>query len=330
MVDEAALKGIIAPECVKELQAPSGMGAAVAKGDIVGIRDAMGFDAKNITTHQLVITDEVIKGIPVRIYRKQELAGQTLPVMIYVHGGGFVGGYLHAPNVEQICRTFADHGDLQVISVGYRLAPEHPYPAGLTDCYQIVQEVAANPAKFNAQVTEMSIMGDSAGANVALATAILDSSFYQTHFIKKILAYYPVVDLTTHGQGEFWNPEHIYVKTPAERKLYDDYIAGFAQLENIVENMYAGPTMDRATALLSPLYADQDILKNLPPMHTIFGEFDPLRQQNEAFATRLAQLGNPETVSIYPGMIHAFMDKVGVYPEAEQAIDEGLQFLMKK
>lgn len=329
MPDETNLKGIIAPECVKELEQPSSMGQSVQEKYLTGIRDAMGFAAKSVAKNELSIENFIINGsVPVRVYRKLSLVGKKLPTIYYVHGGGFIGGWVRSDNCEQICRTFVDHADVQVISIDYRLAPEHPYPAGPMDCYQAVQYCETHLDDYNISSNKSAIMGDSSGANTALVTAMLDSSFYETKYLKKVLLYYPVVDLTTHGKGEFWNPNHIKVEA-SQRELYNSYIEGFAALENVVENWYAGDKIDRDAPLLSPLYAENDILKSLPPMHVIFGEFDPLRQQNEAFYDKLHALGIKEEVTIFPGMIHAFMDKIGVYPEAVEAVDTGLAWLQK-
>lgn len=293
---------------------------------IVQMRDGMGWPAKDITRHELVIEDNIIKGhIPVRIYRKKSLRNTDIPVLVYLHGGGFFGGSIH--NVEQICRAFADRNDMAVVSVGYRLSPEHPFPAGLMDCYKVVETLAGESQVFNVQAGNIYVSGDSAGGNLSLTTAILDTSIFETNYIKKIVSYYPVVDLTSKGEGEFWKTEKIAIQTEQEKQLITDYINGFAKLEAQVEDWYCGFSVDRSKSLISPYYATSQELSKLPPIKIIIGEFDPLRLQVEALAEKLNESSNRYSLSIYSGMIHAFMDKIGIYDEAERGIMEAVEFL---
>lgn len=293
---------------------------------IVQMRDEMGWLAKNITTNELVIKDKVLKGhIPVRLYRKKTLVNEVIPVLVYYHGGGFFGGSIQ--NVEQICRTFADRSDMAVVSVGYLLSPEHPFPAGLMDCFEVVETIATEGQIFNVLGDQIFVAGDSAGGNLAITTSILDSSVFGTNYIKKIISYYPVVDLTSKGKGKFWEVSSIQAKDDDETKMIRDYIIGFSKLESQVEDWYCGSKIDRSNSLISPFYAAAEELAKLPPIKIIIGEYDPLRLQVEAFVNELSKAETNGSLSIYSGMIHAFMDKIGVYDEAEKGVVEALDFI---
>lgn len=325
------LTGVIAASELRSLSKPKEQGALAQKQDLVGLRDALTFPAAHaeIMT-ELVITEQLLNDmIPVRIYQQKTLVDRKLPTLIYLHGGAFIGGSMSSANTDAICRTFAGNAPIQVVNVEYRLAPEHPYPAGLMDCYQVVQTLTQQAETYQVDVDKLWISGDSAGGSLALTTAILDHSYYQTNFVKKILAYYPDVDLANHGQGATWNPENIFVKDPQQRVLYTNLINQISKLQPLVENLYGGATANLKNPLISPLYASAGMLQQLPPLMLIYGEFDMLRQQDEAFVQKLAEINRKPQVKIYPGLLHAFIDKVGVLPEAQAAILAGLAWLQQ-
>jgi len=293
---------------------------------LIKLRDMMGWPAKDITSNDLIIEDRIIKGhIPTRFYRKTELLGKKLPVLVYIHGGGFFGGSIN--NVEQICRTFADREDILVVSVGYRLAPEHPFPAGLLDCYHVVESLATtNSADIHSD--QIFIAGDSAGGNLGITVSLLDNYHLQTHYIKKIVAFYPVTTQLTEGKEELWDVNKFLLDDDDERTLVHNYIKGFAKQDISVIEWYT-QNRNRSNPLISPLHATTEMLQTLPPLKIITGEFDPLRLQGEAFIDKLTTLNLQCEYSVYDGMVHAFIDKIGDYPQAETAIEEAIDFLRK-
>ena len=295
---------------------------------ITQIRDSMGWDAVDITTNELAIADKVIKGsVTVRTYRQKSLSAETLPVLFYLHGGGFFGGSIE--NVEQICRAFADKAALEVISVGYRLAPENPFPAGLLDCYHVVEYYATNAQKELVEPTQFSIAGDSAGGNLSLTTALLDRAYFKTNYLNKIVLYYPAVDLVAPANADIYDTTQYVLTDEKEAQLVHGYIYGFAAGGEAQINGWYGGEQDRKNPLISPAYASDEQLALLPPVKAIIGEFDPLRLQTDRFIERLTALNHPVEYSIYNGMIHAFLDKVGDYPQAEAGIIDALDFLQK-
>ncbi len=293
---------------------------------IVKMRDSMGWPAVDITTHELVIEDKIIKGhIPTRFYRKKELVGKCLPILVYIHGGGFFGGSI--ANVEQICRAFADKADLAVVSVGYRLAPEAPFPAGLLDCYNVIASLATESEIYQIDPSQIFVSGDSAGGNFTLTVGFLDRAVFGTNYIAKLLAYYPATTCHTNGEGELWDSTRIYVKDSKEREIVSAYIKGFSSQDISVDEWYAGK-VNKENPLISPLDARDEMLRSLPPIQVILGEFDPLRLQVEALLKRFDSLDISYEYKIYNGMVHAFMDKIGDYAQAEQGVKDGLEFLM--
>lgn len=294
---------------------------------LIQLRDMMGWPAVDITKNELIIEEKIVKGhIPTRFYRKKALAGKKLPVLIFIHGGGFFGGSID--NVEQICRTFADRGDIAVVSAGYRLAPEHPYPAALLDCYTVVEYLATHGENEKIDTKNIFVSGDSAGGNLTLAVALLDSFHFKTHYVKRIAAYYPVTTCTTNGVGKYWDTAHIPVQSERERQLVHEYIAEFAAQDIQACAWYSGKA-DCSNPLISPLYATDDMLRSLPPVKIIIGEFDPLKLQTDALVERLENLEAAFEYTIYNGMIHAFIDKIGDYAQAEAGVVDALSFLLK-
>lgn len=320
--------GVLTPQSLKELTASPDKEMPSAPPTIIQMRDMMGWPAKDITKNELLIEDRIIKGhIPTRFYRKKALTEEILPVLVFIHGGGFFGGSIH--NVEQICRTFADRGDVAVVSVGYRLTPENPFPAGLLDCYNTIEYLATNAVKEKIDKEAIFVSGDSAGGNLTLTVSLLDHGYFRTNYVKKIVAYYPVVDMTTNGTGSQWDVSEIPVKDDTERQLVHDYILSFAAQDVQVDEWYGGK-LERKNPLLSPLFASDELLKVLPPVKIIIGEFDPLKLQVDVFVERLEKLGNDFEYIIYNGLLHAFMDKIGDYDQAEAGAIDGLEFLLKE
>lgn len=302
--------------------------AMASKGvpNLTQMRDAMGWEAKDITRNELVMTDKVIKGnVIVRTYRKKNLLGKALPGLFYLHGGGFFGGSI--ANVEQISRTFADRGDFEVISIGYRLAPENPFPAGLLDIYNVVEYYATNADKEAILADKLFIAGDSAGGNLAVTAALLDRAYFKTNYLSKVVLYYPAVDMVSTPDAQIYDSNNMYIADDNERQIITEYIYAFAQGGDQSVNAWYGGQQVRTNPLISPAFASDELLATLPAICTIIGEFDPLRLQTDAFMQRLQVLDNHNQYHIYNGMIHAFLDKVGVYPQAELGIMEAINFL---
>lgn len=290
--------------------------------DIVKMRDAMGWPAVDISENKLTIVNKIIEGsINVRIYKQVKVTSKV-PALFYIHGGGYFGGSVD--NVEHICRAYADRSGYTVFSVDYSLSPEKPFPAGLLDCYRAVKWAHDNAEVLNIDSDKMFISGDSAGGNLSLTTSIFDIML-GTNYIKKIVAFYPVTISGTKGTGPYWDYSRLGADSEAI-ELVSKYVSDFASGNNLVDGWYAGK-VDMSSPLISPILADDKILSSLPSTLLVVGEFDPLRLQGEAFVERVRKVKGDITYLRYNGTIHAFMDKIGDFPQAEDGIKEAVKFL---
>lgn len=279
-------------------------------------RAGMGWDNEDVSTRQIA-TD--ILAIPrpdttieAWLYRPE--AARPLPLVVYFHGGGFFGGTLET--VENPCKALADKGNVAVLSVGYRLAPEHPFPTGLEDCHAAIDWAVEHADRLGIDPGAIAVAGDSAGGNLATVCCLLDRE-RPTPYIRYQVLYYPVVNVGEHPNSEYdWTLEAYDRRT--EPELLERIILSLQDEEGILEQWYvqASDSKDRR---ISPLFATLD---DLPEALVITGEFDYLRLEGEAYAKKLARAGVKTRYLQYRGMEHAFLDKLGLYPQAEDSLDE--------
>ena len=317
-VQYAGQAGALDPQAVDELQAMAQGGNSEAP-DLLTLRDAMGWPARDIHTRRMTIRNQIIDGhVNVRIYRCDEDKAPT-PGILFLHGGGFFGGSLD--NVEYPCRALADLGALTVVSVDYALAPERPYPAALLDCYAALRWLYLHADEYGVDKRQIVVAGDSAGGNLSLTTALLDAML-GTHYLSRIVGYYPATTLIVEDALT----DTTQYPAQQHKALIDGYLNGFYGSMGMVAQWYAGAVECR-NPLISPLYADPTLLAALPPMLICCGEFDPLRLQVDAFVEKARQAGADVTAIRYNGMVHAFMDKVGVLPQTEALLKDTVAFI---
>lgn len=317
-VQYTAQAGALDPQAVDELQAMA-QGAGHEVPDLLALRDGMGWPARDIHTRRMTIRNQIIDGhVNVRIYRCDEDKSPT-PAILFLHGGGFFGGSLD--NVEYPCRALADLGALTVVSVDYALAPERPYPAALLDCYAALRWLYLHGDEYGVDKRQIVVAGDSAGGNLSLATALLDAML-GTHYLSRIVGYYPATTLIVEDALT----DTTQYPAQQHKALIDGYLNGFYGSMGMVAQWYAGAVECR-NPLISPLYADPTLLAALPPMLICCGEFDPLRLQVDAFVEKARQAGADVTAIRYNGMVHAFMDKVGVLPQTEALLKDTVAFI---
>jgi acetyl esterase len=242
--------------------------------------------------------------LPVRIYYPR--AGSDLPALVYFHGGGFVLGSLDSH--DALLRSVALGADCVVISVDYRLAPEHPFPAAADDALAAVNWVHAHAAEIGVDPQRIVVGGDSAGGNLATVVALRlrDEGGAQ---LRGQLLVYPVTHLRGPVAGSMVaNGEGYFLRA--------DDMAWF-------EDMYLGNPDDASHPHASPLLAKD--LKKLPPALVITAEFDPLHDQGNAYAVALREAGNDCAHSHYAGAIHGFF---GMPAEiARRAVAEACSWL---
>jgi acetyl esterase len=224
------------------------------------------------------------------------------PVHVYFHGGGWVIGDLDTH--DGICRSIANAAGCVVASVDYRLAPEHKFPVAVDDAFAATRWVAGNAAALGVDAVRIAVGGDSAGGNLAAAVSLLGRDRGGPPLALQVLTY-PV---TQHG-----------FETGSYREHADGYLLTRSAMRWFW-NHYLARAEDGQEPLASPLLARS--LHGLPPALVITAEYDPLRDEGEAYAARLREAGVPVTVTRYPGMIHGFLRMINIVDKARAARDE--------
>jgi len=239
--------------------------------------------------------------IPIRVYTPN--ASAPRPAMVYFHGGGWVVCDLDTHDV--VCRAIARRAGAVVVSVDYRLAPEHKFPAAVVDCYAATAWVAANATKLGINPKRIAVGGDSAGGNLG-AVVSLKSRDENGPAIALEVMVYPVTDLSSFATPSYQEFAEGYQLTRAEMEWFRDH--------------YLRSMLDAHSPYASPLVASD--LRGLPPALIITAECDPLRDEGEAYAKRLQQAGVAVTYTCYAGMIHPFFSLSGAIPQALDAIQQ--------
>jgi acetyl esterase len=253
------------------------------------------------------VREEVIQGpggpVPVRIYRGAGTADAgPLPVHVYYHGGGWVLGDLDSH--DWVCRQTANKAQCAVISVDYRMAPEHVFPAAFDDSLLALNWTIENAARLKLDPGRVSVGGDSAGGNLAAAVAIAARDAGKPKLRAQILVY-PATDLSMSGD--------YYGRFTQDLILTDDSMRWFI-------NLYIPDKATRKDWRASPLLSDK--LAGLPPTLVILAGFDPLCAEGEAYAKKLQAAGVKVTTHTYPGQPHGFVSNAKVLPKANQAIEQ--------
>lgn len=245
--------------------------------------------------------------VPVRVYVPNDQ--QQLPIMVYLHGGGYVKGSV--ADSDPFCRNLSAITGAVVVSVDYRLAPEFRCPAALVDSYQACILVRENADRFQADPSKLFLCGESAGGNLAALTAIKnrDNSDFE---LKAQILLQPVVDFSLSFPS-IEMPENECLVPKADLAWYYE--------------MYCPDTEKFITLTVSPLFNDD--LKNLPPTLIITAEYDSLRDEAKAYADKLEASGVPVSYHCYPGMIHGFLQMGGLVSEARDAMIEVRDFIHK-
>ena len=238
--------------------------------------------------------------IPVRVYRDSDGAGAARPGLAWFHGGGHVIGSLdtHDAMARHLCRE----AGCVVVSVDYRMGPEHPFPAAVDDCVAAVRWLAEHGREIGADPGRIAVGGDSAGGNLATVAALTARDDGGPALRHQLLVY-PVTDYRCRGPS------------------YERYARGYGTLE--AESMrwfqrhYLGGPDGADDWRASPLLAAD--LSGLPPALVITAECDVLRDEGVAYAERLAESGTPCEHAPFPGMIHGFFGLLGIAGAAAEA-----------
>jgi len=251
-----------------------------------------------------VVRDVQIEGpagpIPARFYRPRH--DEFLPLLVYFHGGGWVIGSLETH--DNVCRDLAVKTCCAVLSIDYRLAPEHPFPAAAEDCYAATVWAHDNAARLGIDAARIAVGGDSAGGNLAAVVALMARDRKAPPLRFQLLVY-PV----TCGRMD----------TPSYRENAEGYLLTSAAMAWFWAH-YVPAAAGREECYAAPLRASD--LRGLPPALVLTAEYDPLRDEGEAYAKRLAEAGVPAEVRRYEGQIHGFFGMSALIDRAREAFDE--------
>ena len=237
--------------------------------------------------------------IVLRIYSPLGKPERVLPGMVFFHGGGWVAGGFDTH--DGFCRRLSNETGCRVIAVGYRLAPEHPFPTGLLDCFDALIHVACYPRMFGIDPARLGVAGDSAGGGLAAAVTRMARDADGPALAFQLLIC-PILDIC----GE----------AASRRELHEGYFLDRQTLLRDLE-LYLPPKADLSDPRLSPLLACD--IAGLPPAYIHTGQFDPFGDEGEAYAAKLMLAGVDVHGVTHPGMIHYFYCMPRMIPYANQA-----------
>ncbi|WP_028933770.1 alpha/beta hydrolase [Pseudonocardia spinosispora] len=253
------------------------------------------------------VVDRTIPGpagdVPVRIYTPE--GDGPLPVIVYFHGGGWVIGDIEVS--DKPCRQLAAAAGAVIVSVEYRLAPEHRYPAAFEDCYAATAWVAGHADELGVDASKLAVSGDSAGGNLAAVVALAAHNQGGPAISAQVLLY-PVT-----------NPDF---NTESYLSNADGYLLTRGSMQWFWAHYLGDQDADQYAA---PLRAES--LEGLPPTYLATAEFDPLRDEGESYGKRLADSGVSVTSARFDGMVHGFFWTLAATPSASHVVDDIVAFL---
>ncbi|MEW4529074.1 alpha/beta hydrolase [Maioricimonas sp. JC845] len=251
------------------------------------------------------VFDEQIPGpdgpLTIRCYRSAA-ATTGSPLILFFHGGGWVLGSLdtHDPVARRICNA----AGATVLSVDYRLAPEHPFPAAPEDCYAALQWAAANAPRFDTDASRIAVTGDSAGGNLAAVVCLMARDRGGVMPAHQGLIY-PITDCDLDTNSYLEHAEGKSLTRKMMKWFWDQY---------------ARAAEHRQHPFASPLRAED--LSGLPPAWVMVADHDPLHDEGVAFVERLQSAGVPVEHVRFEGLIHGFVRRLDVFPHAGTAIEQ--------
>lgn len=235
--------------------------------------------------HKIMVGD---REIPVRIFRP--IRTGTSGVLIFFHGGGWVTGNIDT--YTNVCVNMAKQTRNTVISVDYRLAPEYPFPNGLEDCYYVTKEIFENLNLLKCKASDITLIGDSAGGNLAAAVSLMARDKGDFLPSKQILIYPATYNDHTENSP-----------FPSIRENGRDYLLTSKKIQDYMD-LYAPRIEDRRSPYLAPLLAED--LTNQPATLIITAQYDPLRDEGEAYGMRLKEAGNKVKMYRMNDAVHGF------------------------
>lgn len=290
-------------------------------GNIISIiRDGMGFANYNLNTVEIYTKFETItdSGNEVgvwRYYPRHIQKTKNKPALVFIHGGGWIGGTTYV--VENFCKLIAEKANCVVFNIDYSLAPEKPYPNGLNDNYYAIKHIYDNASKYGVDKNKIAVGGDSAGGNYAAAVSLKARDEGIPMIALQVLIYPAIALGDASVPGYKWSEDMIKIAPELEEKVSpliglgrpsndfsDPILKSYLPSPDLVNNPYVSPMVAKSHS-------------NLPKAILVGAEFDGLRIQTEFYAKQLQDAEVNVTCYRYKGMTHAFIDKLGFVPQAE-------------
>lgn len=247
--------------------------------------------------------------IPVRIFIPEK--NTPTKILIFFHGGGWVTGNIDS--YTNVCANMANETNHMVISVDYRLAPENPFPAGVEDCYYVVREIFLNQNILNLKSEDITLIGDSAGGNLAAVVSLMARDRGEFLPQKQILLY--PATYFDHGETSPY---------PSVHENGTDYIMTSKKIQDYMD-LYVPNIEDRINSYVAPLLA-KDLSKQ-PKTLIITAEFDPLRDEGEAYGEKLREYGNDINIYRMKDALHGFFSNplnIDAIPKSYELINSFL------
>ena len=232
------------------------------------------------------------------VFKPVKPTKQPLPVFVNLHGGGFILGSAEMDN--HWCPVIADRAECIVVNVEYQLAPENPFPAALHECYDVVKWLYEHPDELQIDPKAIAVGGHSAGGNLATAVCLLNIQKGNKLPIAYQVLDYPPLDLATD---------------PAQKPAFEEAIP--VEMARLFNSFYL-QGQDPHNPLVSPIFADREVLAQMPPALVITAEKDSLAEEAERYADKLKEAGVEVTYTQFKGVPHAFTH-AGDFEIAEQA-----------
>lgn len=268
--------------------------------DLMAVRNSRNVQPKysdNVETRMITAT--------MRLYEPKNSHNKDLPVLLYLHGGGWTFGSINS--CGKFCDAMAASGTMRVIALDYSLAPEHPYPMGLNDCIAAVEYIIRHSDDLRVDISRITVGGDSSGGNLAIATALSESCCGK---IESLLLFYPVTK-AFNDDSESW-------------RLYGKGYGLDADIMDAFNQAYALHADARSTAISVGLCSDDELL-SLPRTLLIAAERDVLCDQGKKFAERV---GNKVTRIEYKGTVHLFITVPGQDAAFNKSVRDAISFIM--
>jgi acetyl esterase len=242
------------------------------------------------------------RAMPARLYVALGAPGPPQPLLVYYHGGGWVIGDLDTH--DSVCRFLAEHSGCRVLSVDYRLAPEHPFPEPVDDAVAAFAWAHEHAAGLGADPERMAVGGDSAGGNLSTALCIQNRETGSPQPAMQLLLY-PVTDAVGDQQSRDTFAEG-FLLTREDMKWFEDH--------------YIPEGIDEADPRASMMRAED--VSGLPPAYVATSGFDPLRDEGEIYAARMREAGVRVVLQRHPSLIHGFANLTAICPSARSAMLE--------